>query len=176
MYAELKRGKHDTFALTDINNTSACMYTLKDASLYGIHPAIGVDFRNGPSQQYVALAKNAEGFKAINEHLNFHLHHELPFPKVAPRFEHVFIVYPFEQFAAPFELKEHEYIGIRPNQLSQLMRSEWRNYSNKLVVLQTASFRNKKDYFDTHNINAVSKSVFHGCRELDTCVLRSAQP
>ena len=46
-------------ALTDINNTSACMtalYLLKDE--VGKQPVIGVDFRNGTQQKYVVLARN----------------------------------------------------------------------------------------------------------------------
>ena len=56
MYAELKKGGHKAFALTDINNTSACIYTLKYSKLYGINATVGVDFRNGTEQQYVCIA------------------------------------------------------------------------------------------------------------------------
>ena len=44
MYTELKKGGHEAFALTDINNTSACISTLKDANHYGINASVGVDF------------------------------------------------------------------------------------------------------------------------------------
>ena len=52
----------DSFALTDINTTSACMDFMRMASSYGIRPVIGVDFRDGISQCFVALAKDREGF------------------------------------------------------------------------------------------------------------------
>ena len=73
-------------ALTDINNTSACMtalYLLKDE--VGKQPVIGVDFRNGIQQKYVVLARNWEGFKQINDHLSWHLSRKVKFPERAPR-------------------------------------------------------------------------------------------
>ena len=73
-------------ALTDINNTSACMtalYLLKDE--VGKQPVIGVDFRNGTQQKYVVLARNWEGFKQINDHLSWHLSRKVKFPERAPR-------------------------------------------------------------------------------------------
>ena len=52
----------DSFALTDINTTSACMDFMRMAISYGIRPVIGVDFRDSISQCFVALAKDREGF------------------------------------------------------------------------------------------------------------------
>ena len=49
-------------ALTDINNTSGCLEFIRQSPKYGIEPVIGIDFRNGISQQFVALASNEEGF------------------------------------------------------------------------------------------------------------------
>ena len=36
-----------TLALTDINNTSACLNFIRKAKDYGIKPVVGIDFRNG---------------------------------------------------------------------------------------------------------------------------------
>ena len=66
VFIEIKKGGHDIFAVTDINNTSACMYALKEASNYGLQAAVGVDFRNGIRQQYVCVAKSCAGLKEIN--------------------------------------------------------------------------------------------------------------
>ena len=76
---------YEQLALTDINNTSACMtalYLLKDE--VGKQPVIGVDFRNGTQQKYVVLARNWEGFKQINDHLSWHLSRKVKFPERAP--------------------------------------------------------------------------------------------
>ena len=91
VFIEIKKGGHDIFAVTDINNTSACMYALKEASNYGLQAAVGVDFRNGIRQQYVCVAKSCAGLKEINDHLSFHLINSLPFNSKAPSFENVFV-------------------------------------------------------------------------------------
>jgi len=78
-------------ALTDINNTSGCVNFIREAPAYGIKPVVGVDFRNGSQQQYVAIARNNEGFREINEHLTHHLHSELPFPDKAPKFQQAYV-------------------------------------------------------------------------------------
>ena len=45
----------ETVVLTDVNNTSACLNFIRLAPKYGIHPLIGIDFRNGARQLYVCL-------------------------------------------------------------------------------------------------------------------------
>ena len=67
-----KENNIKSIALTDINNTSACMNFIQQAKKYNIKPVIGVDFRNGNSQQFVALAKVMLVFKiSINTYLLF---------------------------------------------------------------------------------------------------------
>jgi len=58
-----------SIALTDINNTSACLNFIRLAPKYGIKPVVGIDFRNGVDQQYVGLAKNNNGFQELNKWL-----------------------------------------------------------------------------------------------------------
>jgi len=53
-------------ALTDINNTSASIDFVRLAGQFNIKPVLGIDFRNGIQQNYIGLAKNIEGFKALN--------------------------------------------------------------------------------------------------------------
>ena len=59
-------------ALTDVNNTSACMDFLRLAPKYKVRPVVGIDFRNGAQQCYVGLAKNQDGFAELAEHLSTH--------------------------------------------------------------------------------------------------------
>jgi DNA polymerase-3 subunit alpha len=65
-----KENNMDCIALTDINNTSACMNFVQQAKKQNIKPIIGVDFRNGSTQQFIALAKNNRGFENINRYLS----------------------------------------------------------------------------------------------------------
>jgi DNA polymerase III alpha subunit len=55
-----------TLALTDINNTSACLDFVRLSPKYKIKPVLGVDFRNCAQQQFILLAKNNNGFYNIN--------------------------------------------------------------------------------------------------------------
>lgn len=59
-----------TFALTDINSTTACIDFVRLASKYDINPVLGVDFRNGVKQEFILLAKNNQGFQNINQYLS----------------------------------------------------------------------------------------------------------
>ncbi|MBX2827937.1 MAG: DNA polymerase III subunit alpha [Flavobacteriaceae bacterium] len=147
----------EKLSITDINNTSACLNFVRKASQFGIEPILGVDFRNGADQQFVALAKNNEGFLEINNFLSHHLHNDLEIPPEAPPFENVIVVYPFEKILLleKTDFKENEYIGIHPRELNKLRFSRLSGYRDKLVVLQTVSFRNKRDY----NIHRLLRAI-----------------
>ena len=71
---EVKQKGYSCFVLSDINNTSACIYSVKSAGEMGLKPILGIDFRNGIKQKYVGIARNNFGFKELNEHLTKHLH------------------------------------------------------------------------------------------------------
>ena len=143
-------------ALTDINSTAAGIEFVRLAGKTsedqgpGIRPVLGVDFRNGIDQQYVALAINNEGFAEINRHLSEHLQANKPFTLPAPSFRHAFVIYPFAM-APQWELAENEFIGIHPSQLVKLKFSQWKNHTRKMVILHTNSFRHKRDY-NTHRL------------------------
>ncbi len=135
---------HHTVALTDINNTSACLNALRIASRYNLRVVVGVDFRNEAHQQYVALAKNNEGFEEINRHLSHHLHTKTDFNAQAPVLEHCFVIYPLNTYTG-FELKAHEYIGVQPDEVRRLRLMK--NLPNqKLVAMPTATFLQKRHY------------------------------
>ena len=84
-------------ALTDINNTSAGLNFVRKAQEYGIKPILGIDFRNGVDQCFVALAKNNEGYQELNNFLSLHLHDQKKIPATAPAFKNVFVIYPFNK-------------------------------------------------------------------------------
>lgn len=140
-----------TLALTDINNTSACLDFARLSEKYDIKPVLGVDFRNGAQQQFVMLAKNNDGFENINKYLSSFLHDStLKIPEQAPQLEGVYIIYPYKK-DIDLNLQDNEFLGIKPEQLNKLKFSKWNTLRNKLVVLQTVSFENKKG-FNTHRL------------------------
>jgi len=140
-------------ALTDINNTSACMNFVQQAKKQNIKPIIGVDFRNGNTQQFVALAKNNHGFENINRYLSSFLESKTTIPEKPKSLEEVFIIYPFEK-ALELNLisfAENEFIGISVAEINKLRFSYLKKYKDKLVIQQQVTIRNKKD-FNAHRL------------------------
>lgn len=135
-------------ALTDINSTTACLNYLREASDFGIHPVIGVDFRNGINQQYIILAKSNLGFQHINTFLTKHLHTDTEFPDEAPKLDDTYVIYPFQRMLERKEvrLRPNEFIGISLADLRKLPFSNFRYDTGHLVVQQPVSFRNQSDY------------------------------
>jgi len=98
-------------ALTDINNTSACLNFIRIAPKYGVHPVVGIDFRNGADQLYVGLAKNNAGFLALNNFLSEHKHNKKKLPEQAPFFEDAYLIYPYKK-AALFSQKKYNEMNL----------------------------------------------------------------
>ena len=147
--------------LTDINNTSGCLNFVRLASEYGVSPILGIDFRNGVDQCFVGIAKNNEGYLELNNFLSDYLHQKKQLPSVAPKFEHAYIVYPFEK-ALLNELdafNENEYIGISIADLRKLPFSKLARLKNKLVVQQPVTFRNKNDFNAHRLLRAIDNNV-----------------
>lgn len=148
---------YNTFALTDINNTAASIEFARLATQNNITPVVGVDFRNGVQQQYVAIAKNNDGFREINEYLTPHLHEKVDFDIQAPAFKNAYVIYPFTY--ADDELRDNEFIGISPEDLKQLPFSHWKDRQDKLVVKHTCTFRNKHDYNAHRLLRAIDNNT-----------------
>ncbi|KPM48103.1 DNA polymerase III subunit alpha [Jiulongibacter sediminis] len=140
-------------ALTDINNTSACMSFVRQAPKYGIRPVVGIDFRNGAKQLFVALAQNNEGFEEMNEYLTLHSTEKKELPPLAPDFQNAFIVYPLRQVQemGKTDFRENEFIGIDLPDLKYLHRSAWFDRLHRMVFLHPVSFRHQLD-FNIHRL------------------------
>ncbi|WP_299015881.1 DNA polymerase III subunit alpha [uncultured Polaribacter sp.] len=150
-----------TLALTDINNTSACMRFVKQSKKYNIKPILGVDFRNGNKQEYVAIAKNNNGFQQINTFLSHHLESKLNFPDKIPFLEDVFVIYPFEKV---LELEitsfcKNEFIGVSVAEVHKLKFSHLNRLKDKIVIQQQVTIRNKKDFNAHRLLRAIDKNV-----------------
>ena len=135
----IRENGYYSFALTDINNTSACLETVRLAGEKGVRPILGVDFRNQTQQQYVGIAQNNEGFYELNTHLSEHLHEAKDFNPIAPMFKYVYIIYPFEKYTG-WPLQENEYVGVAVKDLTVFAFSPFKKLKNKIVILQTVSF------------------------------------
>ncbi|NNK88545.1 MAG: DNA polymerase III subunit alpha [Flavobacteriaceae bacterium] len=141
-----------TLALTDINNTSACLDFVRLSAKYKVKPVLGVDFRQGAQQRFVIIARNNNGFQQINEYLSGFLHKsslEIP-ERPETTLEDCYVVFPYDP-DKDYKLKSNEFLGIKPQQLNQLKFSKWNTHRHKLVILQTVSFEDKKG-FNTHRL------------------------
>ncbi|MCV6630825.1 MAG: PHP domain-containing protein, partial [Flavobacteriaceae bacterium] len=147
--------------LTDINNTSAGLNFVRLAPKYGIRPLLGVDFRVGAKQHFVGIAKNNTGFMALNRFLSTCLSHKTPMPEQAPNINDCYLVYPLEQVLEinKTQFAPNEYIGVRWQDLNKLRFSGLYHLKEKLVALQTVSFRNKKDYNIHRLFRAIDRNI-----------------
>lgn len=143
-------------ALTDINTTSACLSFVREAPRHNVRPVVGVDFREGVQQRFVMIAKNNEGFEQINHYLTTVLHHDEPVPYVAPELKNTFVIYPFDKHRER-KLKANEFIGIRPEDIPTI-RVKGVDVE-KAVILQSVTFRNKKDYNAHRLLRAIDNNT-----------------
>ncbi len=136
-------------ALTDINTVTGIYGFIKSCKAFNIKPLVGIDFRNSSRQLYVGLAKNSAGIAEMNRLLTKHNFENSLLPYQAPCFENTFVIYPFDN--VPDQLRENEFIGITAEQLSKLYNPAWKDRINKMVVLQSVTYRTKKE-FNLHKI------------------------
>jgi DNA polymerase-3 subunit alpha len=144
---------YEVVALTDVNSTAGALNFVRLAGKRGIKPVLGIDFRNGARQCFLALATNNRGWTEINAYASHFLHSGEPIPLKAPQFKNAFVIYPFE-FLDQLNLdrlQTHEYISVKPRDLLRFSRSKWAKSIHKIVIGHAFSFLNKRD-FNTHRL------------------------
>ncbi|PSL28661.1 DNA polymerase III subunit alpha [Dyadobacter jiangsuensis] len=153
LLALCRENGYDCVALTDINNTSGCLNFIRMAPRFDIKPIVGIDFRNGVTQQFVALAKSNSGFQALNSYLSAQKLTDAPFPDRAPEMEQVAFIYPFEKLNKERreQFRPNEYVGISIQDLDKLHYSPLHRFMDRLIIQQPLTFRNKKD-FNAHRL------------------------
>ena len=138
-----------TMALTDINTVTGIYDFIRACNKVEIKPLVGIEFRSNHQFRYIGLAKNAEGLSEMNRFLTEHNFSGESLPLIAPKFESVFVIYTLEN--APATLRENEFIGIRPDEVSKLFTSEFKRRIPKMAILQSVTFSNKRE-FNLHKI------------------------
>ena len=153
--------KVKTLALTDINTTSACLNFIRKAPEFNIKPVVGIDFRIGPQQRYVGIAKNNMGFKQLNTLLSRHASNKIPLPERAPELKDAFFIYPFEA-ALCMEMchfKANEYVGVSIAQLPKLRFSYLKAHLDRVVLLQSVTIRHKRDFNAHRLLRAIDNNI-----------------
>ena len=132
-------------ALTDINNTSGCLNFVRLAPRYGIKPIVGIDFRHGIKQLYVAIAQDNLGFEEMNTYLSGYLNQQdIPIPKEPPQWQHCYVIYPLDNIPQR-ALRSYEYVGVRSDQLNKIKLGHTIS-RDCMVMLESATFRSRSDY------------------------------
>lgn len=149
----------DTLVLTDINNTSCTHEFIERCRAAGIRPVVGIDFRDAEGQPlYIGLARNAEGFRALNAFLSHHSIEGKALPALAPVLPHTWIIYP--KLLKPIgEFGDHELLGIRPEHVARLFGHELREHTHKLVALTPVTFFDDEDYYLHRLLRAIDRNV-----------------
>ncbi|MEQ8471253.1 MAG: DNA polymerase III subunit alpha [Marinoscillum sp.] len=138
-----------TLALTDINSTSGSLEFVRQAQKHGIRPILGVDFRNGASQQFLAIARNNSGFQSINTFLSEHLHAGQSIPPETDRIIDCYIIYP--QHNVPNRpLKSFEYISVKPAEVTRTLFIS-KVPKDRLIACPTYTLPQAED-FELHSV------------------------
>ncbi|KQC00956.1 DNA polymerase III subunit alpha [Pedobacter sp. Hv1] len=156
LIAEARAKDIHQLVLTDINNSTGCMELIRLCRkenfdqkndegeiikpAYHIKPIIGIEFRRDHQLLYIGIAKNKEGMKELNDFLTYHNLNELPLPVEPFSFNHAFVVYPYGKKE---NLKDHEYLGIRANELHKIVGKALQAIKHKLVVFHPVTVKDK---------------------------------
>lgn len=145
-------------ALTDINNTMGVFDFVKLCRIADIKPIVGIDFHRNGKTLYTGLARNTEGFRELNEFLSDHNLNKRTLPDIPPAFDYAFMIYPLAS-RATHELRDNEYIGVRPSELRKLLSTEFRHRHEKLIVWQPVSFSDAESFELHQNLRAIDNNV-----------------
>lgn len=146
-------------AMTDINNTMGMMDFITECRLAQIKPIAGIEFRDNNSRLlYIAIARNNNGFREINEFLTRHNLEKIPLPVRAPSFENAFIIYPFSG-GIPLKPAENEFIGIKPDEINKLVTSRFRYSEQQLLALLPVTFASREEYELHRHLRAIDNNT-----------------
>ncbi|WP_316795517.1 DNA polymerase III subunit alpha [Pedobacter agri] len=65
-------------------------------------------------------------------------------PRQHPKLQNSFVIYPIGN--RPDTLFDHEYIGVRPEQINLLFQERYKGYISKMVILQPVTVQNAEEY------------------------------
>jgi DNA polymerase-3 subunit alpha len=146
-------------ALTDMNNSTGMMDFITECRINGIRPIAGMEFRDENFRLlYIAIARNNEGFREINEYLTGHNLEKTPLSVRAPAFAHVHVIYPFNS-QAPVTPSENEFIGIRPEEVNRLITSRFRYNQQQLIALLPVTFSSESELVLHRHLRAIGKNT-----------------
>ena len=175
--------------LTDINNTSCAYQFVQACTARGIRPLLGMEFRTAqrPTNEdnpvtvfsikdakyaYTAIAQNKEGWREICEWLTRHSLANEPVPPIAPDFRHVYVIY--RKLPKPIsELRDNEFIGVRPGEVNHLFSSYLKQHQDKLVVFAPITFLDDTGYKTHKLLRCIDLNIVLGKLDAKHCAKAS---
>jgi DNA-directed DNA polymerase III PolC len=155
LFDEARRCGVKKLMLTEVNNTASYIELLRiceeNRNEYQLDIGVGIEFRSDNKLLYIALAENNAGFENVNYFLSHHNRDAKPLPERAPPIDHVFFIYAFGTID-PAVLRENEFIGIRPFELTKFSAyADRKEQPEKFVILHPVTFGSKTD-FNVHRL------------------------
>ena len=139
--------------LTDINTTMGIFEFVRLCREHGIAPVAGADIRAGDRMLYTLLARDLQGFGEINAFLSRHNLSRTLFPRRAPLFDNVFVIYPCSNLPSP-PLRPHEYAGISPHR-----RLSCPSPSSRTLLLHPVTFAGREEYLLHRHLRAIHHNI-----------------
>ncbi|MDV3662276.1 DNA polymerase III subunit alpha [Elizabethkingia anophelis] len=136
--------KLKTLALTDINTVTGIYDFYRLCQENSIKPLIGIDIRVNNDLRYICLAKNFKGLGEVNRLLTAYNCEGKEIPQVNPDLKYNFVIYPLSNI--PEYLQDHEFIGVRADELNLLIKPELRKRIDKMIILHPVTFTTAKEY------------------------------
>ena len=146
---------YEAMAITDINNSAGVLEFVKLAFEKNIKPIVGMEFRQHNHLLFIAIAMNNEGFKEVNDLQTNHNLYQLEIPH-RPNFTNCFVIYPYG--TKHQDLKENEYIGIRPYDLNKIA-TERKNLQHRYCILQSYTYNDYQGYETHKKLRAVDENL-----------------
>lgn len=168
LVAQAKCSGAKNLVLTDINTVTAIYDFKKECENEGIKPLAGMEIRKENRLLYIAIAKEFSGIGEVNKMITAHNCDGEELSETAPEFKKVFIIYSI--YNIPSTLKENEFIGIREEDLSLLVRPEFHELIPKMVILHPITFSTKKEYNLHRILRAIdNNTILSKLTEEDIC-------
>ncbi|OPB94574.1 DNA polymerase III subunit alpha [Elizabethkingia ursingii] len=155
-------------ALTDINTITGIYDFKRECEKYSIKPVVGIEVRKEGKLLYITIAREFSGIGEVNKMLTAYNFGVADLSNRAPDFKEVFVIYPLDNM--PEILKEHEFIGIREEEVNFLIRPEFEKYLHKMVILCSITFRTKNEYNLHRILRAIDRNtLLTKLKEGDIC-------
>jgi len=170
---EFRRGRDERSALPKM-----CMKAPRKTPNQNPHTIISTNAEEVFNTQqnvkflYLGIAKNQEGFRRLNRLLTEHSLEGSPLPEKAPEMKDTFIIYrkPPKEIS---DLRENEYIGIRPEEVNKLFSSPLKNHLDKLVLFSPVTFLDDNGYKIHRIMRCIDLNIVIGKLDIASCAKAS---